>query len=222
EDHVGVVLDDVAVGAVVTFHDSHGRDFGTVTARNRIPFGHKIARQPRGSGEKLLRYGSPIGTLTADVAAGDHVHTHNLISLLSLKRPEDGVGVVVRSAAWLTDIVTLILERADVPVAARAALTDALLEANLRGIGTHGVRRLPSYLERIRTGGVDRFAQPQLTRLGSIAIIDGKNGIGHQMAAFAADAASDAAREHGVGVALVKNSNHLGFAGYYATRIAAK
>lgn len=45
-----------------------------------IPVGHKVARRPLQAGEKVLRYGIAIGTMTAAAARGDHVHRHNLVS----------------------------------------------------------------------------------------------------------------------------------------------
>jgi hypothetical protein len=45
-----------------------------------IPVGHKVARRPLRAGDKVLRYGIAIGTMTADAAPGDHVHRHNLAS----------------------------------------------------------------------------------------------------------------------------------------------
>jgi LDH2 family malate/lactate/ureidoglycolate dehydrogenase len=51
-------------------------------------------------------------------------------------------------------------------------------------------------------------------------MIDGRNAIGHYVATGAAKAVSEAARQFGVAIALVRNSNHFGFAGYYATLIA--
>ena len=45
-----------------------------------LPLGHKIARRPIAAGEKILKYGAPIGTATAAIAAGAHVHVHNVKS----------------------------------------------------------------------------------------------------------------------------------------------
>jgi hypothetical protein len=78
-DHVGVVLDDVAKGGTVEFRAPDGTTYGSLAAR------HKIARSVVQRGEKLLRYGQPIGIVTATVAAGDHVHVHNLTSMLSIQ-----------------------------------------------------------------------------------------------------------------------------------------
>lgn len=45
-----------------------------------IPAGHKIAVRPIASGEKVLKYGAPIGSATQPIQPGQHVHTHNLRS----------------------------------------------------------------------------------------------------------------------------------------------
>ena len=52
----------------------------TVIARDAIPRGHKIALRAMAAGEAVVKYGSPIGTASADIAAGAHVHTHNVAS----------------------------------------------------------------------------------------------------------------------------------------------
>ena len=45
-----------------------------------VSLGHKLARRALTAGEKILRYGAPIGHATRDVAKGEHLHTHNLES----------------------------------------------------------------------------------------------------------------------------------------------
>ena len=45
-----------------------------------VALGHKVARHALRNGEQVLRYGAVIGSVTADVAAGEHLHTHNLRS----------------------------------------------------------------------------------------------------------------------------------------------
>ena len=52
----------------------------SVTVREAIPPGHKVALRAIVAGEPVIKYGSPIGTATADIAAGAHVHTHNVAS----------------------------------------------------------------------------------------------------------------------------------------------
>lgn len=47
---------------------------------NRLPIGHKVAARCIGVGEKIIKYGVPIGSATAEIGIGEHVHTHNLKS----------------------------------------------------------------------------------------------------------------------------------------------
>jgi altronate dehydratase small subunit len=45
-----------------------------------LPIGHKIARRAITAGQKIFKYGAPIGSATADIAVGAHVHVHNVKS----------------------------------------------------------------------------------------------------------------------------------------------
>ncbi len=49
-----------------------------VTVKSGIAAGHKVALQPIGAGERVLRYGQIIGFAKAAIAPGEHIHTHNL------------------------------------------------------------------------------------------------------------------------------------------------
>lgn len=51
-----------------------------VTVASRLPLGHKIAAHAISAGEKIVKYGAPIGSAMRAIAAGEHVHTHNLKS----------------------------------------------------------------------------------------------------------------------------------------------
>lgn len=53
---------------------------GAVEATDRVPLGHKLAIAPIAAGEKIIKYGAPIGSATRDIAPGQHVHTHNVRS----------------------------------------------------------------------------------------------------------------------------------------------
>jgi hypothetical protein len=53
---------------------------GELVVAQPIALGHKIARRALHAGDKVLRYGAVIGSVTRDVAAGEHLHTHNLRS----------------------------------------------------------------------------------------------------------------------------------------------
>ena len=79
EDNVGVVVvEGLTTGsemlAVVIADDSSF----TLTARDDVPIGHKIALNDLKAGEAAIKYGQDIGRITADVDKGRHVHVHNL------------------------------------------------------------------------------------------------------------------------------------------------
>jgi altronate hydrolase len=71
-DNVVVALQAIASGTVVD----------GVTVRDDVPAGHKIATRAIVAGETILKYGYPIGAASRDIAAGAHVHSHNLESTM--------------------------------------------------------------------------------------------------------------------------------------------
>ena len=73
-DNVATALEPLDAGTALPIGDA------TIAVRDRIPEGHKIAIQAIAAGAAVVKYGSPIGTATTDIAAGAHVHTHNLAS----------------------------------------------------------------------------------------------------------------------------------------------
>ena len=74
DDNVATALEAIERGQTVRA----GAE--TVTAAEAIPRGHKIALRAIHSGDRVIKYGSPIGTASSDIAAGAHVHTHNVAS----------------------------------------------------------------------------------------------------------------------------------------------
>lgn len=98
-------------------------------------------------------------------------------------------------------------------------VADSLVWADLRGIHSHGVLRVPEYAKKLRTGGVDPVGRPRIVREKTAAlVIDGGNSMGQIGATFAMDAAIERARDTGVAFAAIRGSNHCGALGYYAVR----
>ena len=90
-----------------------------------------------------------------------------------------------------------------------------LVAADLRGVDTHGMNRIPSYMERIRQGVLDASAQPSLTQITPVvAQVDGHNGFGFLAAHAGMAAAIESARVYGIGLASVKRSNHFGMSAW--------
>jgi LDH2 family malate/lactate/ureidoglycolate dehydrogenase len=222
KDDVAAVLDAAVAGATIAVADASGDTVSEITARQAIPFGHKVAVRAVAAGRPVLRYGFAIGIATAAIAPGDHVHSHNMRSALSPAPRQEDKSLARRPARWVHDLARDSLQAAGAPADAAEAMANTLTEAHLRGVETHGLRRLRPYVGRIRSGAVDGKARPQIEGKNSLLMVDGRNGIGHYVATAAAQAVSDAARRSGIAIALVRNSNHFGFAGHYATLIAAQ
>ncbi len=103
-----------------------------------------------------------------------------------------------------------------------AAVADALVWANLRGIDSHGVSRVPRYLELFDTGESAPDAVPTVQRpRAAIAIVDAHGAPGPVAMNRAVAEAVAAARECGVGWASVRGTVHTGAIGYYTSQAAA-
>lgn len=96
-------------------------------------------------------------------------------------------------------------------------VTDSLIEANLRGVDTHGITRvLGVYIKRIQAGVMSPRTELEVVRENaSTALIDCKNSIGQVAATRAMQLAIKKARETGTAFVAVTHSNHYGAAAYY-------
>lgn len=74
DDNVLVLAADLREGGTVLV------DGVAVVSRAAVAAGHKIARGPIRPGDRIVKYGAPIGSATAPIEAGDHVHLHNMKS----------------------------------------------------------------------------------------------------------------------------------------------
>jgi L-2-hydroxycarboxylate dehydrogenase (NAD+) len=94
---------------------------------------------------------------------------------------------------------------------------DALVSADLRGVESHGVMRIPVYVRRLRQGLINARPAVRVVReQGAAALMDGDNGMGQVVGAAAMKEAIRRARQYGVGVVGCRNSNHFGMAAYFA------
>ena len=126
------------------------------------------------------------------------------------------------TAARLMQLVSAILETVQVPPSEAQILADTLVEADLRGVHSHGVMRLPIYVRRIQSGLVLPEARTTITVDGpAFAQIDAHNSLGQIASVRAMDLAVEKARASGVGAVGVAHSTHFGAAAYYAMRAVA-
>lgn len=96
-------------------------------------------------------------------------------------------------------------------------LAHTLVDADLGGVHSHGVLRVPEYVHKLTTDGVDPQGRPRIVSgRGACLVIDGGNSMGQVGMHFAMTHAIAAAQEHGVGIAAIRGSNHSGAMAYYA------
>ena len=78
-DTVGVVVtEDAASGRELTGWIMETDQTVTLTAKDDIPLGHKLALRDISSGDTIVKYGHDIGSAVADIQKGCHAHVHNL------------------------------------------------------------------------------------------------------------------------------------------------
>lgn len=94
-------------------------------------------------------------------------------------------------------------------------IAKCLVAADLRGVDTHGVNRIPSYMARIRQGVLDPKAKPTLhTTTPVVAQVDAHNAFGFVSAHMGMSAAIDMAKTYGIGMVSIKHSNHFGMSAW--------
>jgi LDH2 family malate/lactate/ureidoglycolate dehydrogenase len=103
-----------------------------------------------------------------------------------------------------------------VPEADAAIVASCLVSADLRGVDTHGLTRLPGYLDRVRRGLINASPALEPKRVTPVAAaLDGQNGFGFVTGTRAMQEAIAIAREFGIGIVSVRRSTHFGMAASY-------
>lgn len=103
-----------------------------------------------------------------------------------------------------------------------ALIADTLVDADLRGISSHGIQRLYWYRSMINDGIiVPQNHAKVLKELPGAVLVDANQNMGHLAASLAMDKVIEKAKQIGVGIGVVRNSNHFGIAGYYVRKALA-
>ena len=109
------------------------------------------------------------------------------------------------------------LAKAGVPSAHAEIQADLFLEAEMRGLPSHGLLRLRRVIERIHAGlSVPATTGKHIWSTRNFLQVDGERGLGPVVALTALDAIIPHAREDGIAIAAIRNTNHLGALAYYA------
>lgn len=150
----------------------------------------------------LEETGEKIETMTARGAEGDA--TMSVISIAELQR-----------------IVTEMLISCGMSPLNAEETSTALATTDAMGVFTHGTKLLAGYIRRLQGGGYVAGAEPRIEREGpGWAIIDSQSSLGQVGSLFAIRQAIEKARKVGIAYVGLKNTGHIGAAGYYAAMAA--
>jgi LDH2 family malate/lactate/ureidoglycolate dehydrogenase len=126
-------------------------------------------------------------------------------------------GRVFASVVAADAFARSLLQAHGVPPEDAATVAHCLVSADLRGVDTHGLSRLPIYLERVRKGLINPKPELAPQRVTPVAAtLDGQNGFGFVIGTRAMAEAIAMAREFGIGVVSARRSTHFGMAASYA------
>jgi L-2-hydroxycarboxylate dehydrogenase (NAD+) len=118
----------------------------------------------------------------------------------------------------LKDYIIRFFAHYDVPEEDARIVADVLTSADLRGVESHGIIRLDTYYgSQIRRGMMDpKTPYKIVNETAATLAVDGATGLGHVVGYHTMEKCIEKARESGMCMATVRNSNHYGIAGYYA------
>ena len=134
-----------------------------------------------------------------------------------LAAPAPAAGADVYPIERLREFSTRVFTACGVPAADAALAADVLASADLRGIDTHGVARLPQYHEMLVLGRTNPRPNVRVTRESpATALVDGDNGLGLVVGPRANELAMAKAEAVGTGWVAARDSGHFGAGAYYA------
>lgn len=117
-------------------------------------------------------------------------------------------------------VVDILISFGESPAGAER-VADCLIKADMRGISTHGTYLLKPIADRVKAGMLALPTKPEVVMNdGATALIDGKDGLGPVAGYMAIETCIEKAKQFGIGMVLIRNTNNIGSLAYY-TQIAA-
>jgi L-2-hydroxycarboxylate dehydrogenase (NAD+) len=130
-------------------------------------------------------------------------------------------GMVLVSLDECRAVALSVLAANGVPEAYARTQVELLIDAELRGVPSHGLLRFERIVARILNGVANAQTQGHHTWRGDAFLsVDGQNGLGPVVAQHAVEAISERAKTTGIAVAAIANNNHIGMLAWYAETIA--
>ncbi|HET7767270.1 MAG TPA: Ldh family oxidoreductase, partial [Chloroflexota bacterium] len=111
----------------------------------------------------------------------------------------------------LEGLAVAIFERAGMTAEDARTVGEHLVLADLRGVHSHGLIRIPDYVKKLTAEGVDPRGRPALAREdGACLVVDGGNSMGQVAARYAMERTIERAEQTGIAACAVRGSNHCG------------
>jgi (2R)-3-sulfolactate dehydrogenase (NADP+) len=130
---------------------------------------------------------------------------------------------VTRPGAEWEALAARVLQRAGARSDVAAAVAAALVAAELDGIPSHGLSRLPFYADQVASGKVDGCAVPAVERpAAGLVRCDARNGLAYPAIAAGLAAGEACLHEQGIVGVAVANSHHCGVLGHWVEGLAAR
>jgi LDH2 family malate/lactate/ureidoglycolate dehydrogenase len=124
-------------------------------------------------------------------------------------------------ASRLTEAAARLLSAAGLGESPAEVVAGSLVDADMRGVSSHGVMLVPMYVERLRAGSVSPHTEAKLVAdSGTLALLDGDNMFGQLSGDQAMSLAIEKAGRHGVGAVVVRHAFHFGGAFRYVMQAA--
>ena len=130
-------------------------------------------------------------------------------------------GAIVVAAPALQSFAASLFERAGLCAPHAATVAEALVWADLRGVGTHGVSRLPRYLDFIAAGAMNPAPVMSIAiDAPAMLLLDADRAAGPVAMMHACALAADRARVNGIGLVMVRGTTHTAALGFYTQHLA--
>jgi L-2-hydroxycarboxylate dehydrogenase (NAD+) len=114
-------------------------------------------------------------------------------------------------------LIIEMLTNLDVPNEEASIVAEVTLDADLKGFSSHGLGRFPQYVKGLEVGNIKPISEITVEKDSpATALINGNHGFGHVVTYRAMEMAIEKAKETGIGLVGIHNSNHFGVAGYYS------
>jgi len=121
----------------------------------------------------------------------------------------------------LRSFIQQVFTKAGIPEGDALILADAFVFADMRGVRSHGIERMPNYLERVEKGLINKTGEIRiLSESPSTLLVDACNSLGSVACVKSIRLASQKVKETGCVTLSICHSNHFGAAAYYTNMIA--